>query len=208
MASLIKNRHLHRSFATLSIIFVECVVFVLSTSFWPLIQVMDLVGFGYSGFVEGSQFWTPLTSLFIHVSIYHLLINMFLLYVFGTALESSKGSRFFLLTFFLGGAASLFIGVPLYSEATRIVGSSIAVSAVIGAVLATTPFKPSPIFLFKAPLGLIAVIYFIFNAFFAFYGQTTLGIAYPSHIIGFMVGVGFGLMSQLVLQHRGSRIEN
>jgi len=205
MGSVQKRNMSQSSLATLSIILVECVAFAISISFSSLFQVVDLFGFSYTGFTEGRQFWTPLTSLFVHVSIYHLLINMFLLYVFGTALETQKGSKFLLATFFLGGILSLFIGIPLYSPATKIVGSSIAVSAVIGAVMVAIPNRPSPIFLFRAPLGLVALIYFIFNVFFAIYGQSALGVAYPSHIIGFLIGVGIVLVTSLAMKTNGMK---
>jgi membrane associated rhomboid family serine protease len=119
---------------------------------------------------------------------------MFLLYIFGTALESSKGSKLLLVSFFIGGMASLKIGIPLYSPDTKIVGSSIAISSVIGAVLVMMPFKPAPIFLFRAPLGLIATIYLIFNAFFAYWADSSLYSPYTSRLIGFFVGVGIPLL--------------
>jgi membrane associated rhomboid family serine protease len=54
-----------------------------------------------------------------------------------------------------------------------------------------TPNRRSPLLLF-APLGLVATIYLIFNAFMLIVDQSG-GIAYPSHVIGFFVGVILGL---------------
>ncbi len=151
---------------------------------------MAISNLGYSLLgLERGQLWTLVTSLFVHVNIFHLGINLFFLYVFGTALEEERGAKLMATTFFLGGVLSLLIGAPFYSANTKIVGSSIAVSALIGASLVALPNRQSPIFLFRAPLGLVAVIYLVFNAFLAFYGQTVTGIAYPSHVRGFLVGV-------------------
>jgi Rhomboid family len=124
------------------------------------------------------------------------------LFVFGTALEARSGRNTLVICFFAGGAISLLLGIPLYPSNEIIIGSSIAISSVIGAVLVMMPFKPAPIFLFRAPLGLIAIIYLIFNAFFAYYGQTALGIAYPSHIIGFFVGTAIALVQRVYQQSK------
>jgi membrane associated rhomboid family serine protease len=133
------------------------------------------------------------TSLFIHANVYHLAINVFLLLVFGSSLEIYSGQKILLLCFFVGGVMSLILGMPFYSSNEIIIGSSIAVSSVIGSVLVLMPFRPSPIFLFRAPLDLIAITYLIFNIFFAYYGQAALGIVYPSHVIGFFVGTLLGI---------------
>jgi Rhomboid family len=96
-----------------------------------------------------------------------------------------------LAIFFITGVTTLFVGKPFYSPDTHIVGASIAVSALVGAAVVISPNKNSPLLLY-APLGLVAVIYLIFNAFMLSLDQSG-GIAYQSHIIGFFVGVIFGL---------------
>jgi len=159
-------------------------------------QLFGLLGFSAVGLARG-EVWTLFTSMFVHVSVYHLAINLFFLYVFGTALEAEKGRGVVLAAFFVGGPLSLLVGIPLYSANTEIVGSSIAVSAVVGASLVAIPQKKSPVYLFYAPLGLIAVIYVVFNTFFAYYGQTAAGIAYPSHVIGFIMGAGIALLARI-----------
>jgi len=122
---------------------------------------------------------------------------MLFLYVFGTAVEEGVpgGARKVPLLFFIGGVASLFLGVPLYPLNTTVVGSSIAVSTVIGAVLAAIPMRRSPFFLFHAPLGLVATVYLIFNAFMTLaVPDSAGGVAYPSHVIGFVVGIAISLI--------------
>jgi uncharacterized protein len=148
------------------------------------------LGFSTSGLLHG-QFWTLLTSMFVHVDLFHLTFNLFFLYVFGAALEDTIGPKKTLTIFFVAGFMSLILGIPSYSAAIRIVGASIAVSALAGAVVVLAPNRNSPL-LFFAPLGLVATIYLIFNAFMLFYDQTG-GVAYQSHIIGFFIGMIFGL---------------
>jgi membrane associated rhomboid family serine protease len=157
--------------------------------FIPNVSYSNL-GFSTSGFLHG-QFWTPVTSIFVHVDLFHLSFNMLFLYVFGAALEDKVGPKKTLAIFFIAGVLSLLVGTPFYPADTRIVGASIAVSALVGAAVVLTPDGHSPLLLF-APLGLVAIIYLIFNAFMLIFDQSG-GIAYQSHIIGFFAGLIFGL---------------
>jgi membrane associated rhomboid family serine protease len=81
-------------------------------------------------------------------------------------------------TFFGVGILSLIAGMPFHSPETHIVGSSIAVSSLVGAGLAVLELdkRSSPLVLF-APL--VAVIYIIFNVFTLAYDQSG-GVAWLS----------------------------
>jgi membrane associated rhomboid family serine protease len=147
------------------------------------------LGFSTSGLLQG-QFWTPLSSIFVHVDLFHLATNMLFLYIFGVALEEMIGAWRMVVIFFAVGILSLLAGAPFYSPDTHIVGSSIAVSALVGAAVVLAPNRSSPLTLF-APLGLVATIYLIFNAFMLAFDQTG-GIAYQSHVIGFFMGLILG----------------
>jgi membrane associated rhomboid family serine protease len=159
---------------------------LLSYSSIPL----SYLGFSTSGFLQG-QVWTLVTSMFVHVDLFHLAFNLFFLYVFGIAVEDRVGWKKTTAIFFAAGVLSLLIGIPFYSPDTRIVGASIAVSAIVGAAMVLAPGRQAPMLLF-APLGLVALIYLIFNAFMITIGETG-GVAYESHVIGFIIGVIFGL---------------
>ena len=165
--------------------------FVVSTVFFPASYTSSL-GFSADGFLQGGKFWTLLTYMFTHLNLFELAVNMLFLYVFGNALEVKVGAVKTFSAFLVGGVAGLVVGLPFYSPNTTILGSSIAVSALLGAVIVLNPnAKPSPLFLYL-PLGLLAVIYVIFNVFMLIYDQSG-GVAWPSHIIGFAVGVVLGL---------------
>ena len=45
--------------------------------------------------------WQPVTYLFLHGDVFHLLFNMLALWMFGSALESDWGARRFLRYYFL-----------------------------------------------------------------------------------------------------------
>jgi len=62
------------------------------------------------------KFWQPITHMFMHGNLYHILFNMFGLFVFGTALEQFFGIKKFLF-FYIScglGAALLHQGVSYY----------------------------------------------------------------------------------------------
>ncbi len=54
-------------------------------------------------------FYQPITHLFMHAGIGHLLFNMLTLWMFGSTLENIWGTKRFLLFFFLSGLGAAFI---------------------------------------------------------------------------------------------------
>jgi len=176
--------------ATNVLILAMVVAFLASTA--SPTPVVSSLGFSTEGLSQG-RVWTLLTSIFTHVDAFQLAVNMLFLYAFGNALEDKVGAKKAMLVFFIGGVAGLVAGIPFYPPYTIIVGSSIAVSALLGAVIVLNPNgKSTPLFLLL-PLGLVALIYVIFNVFMVVYDQSG-GVAWPSHIIGFSIGLLVGLM--------------
>ncbi len=144
--------------------------------------------------------WTLVTALFVHASVAHLLGNLPFLFVFGNTLEKMIGRNNYLLVFFLGGFTS-FLLPPLfgiYSPDTGMLGASAAIFTLAACVMLMSPLKWS--WLFLAPQGLVAIIYFTLNAIIvtdpALLGQGIMfdqSVAYVAHVIGFTVGVPFGI---------------
>lgn len=58
---------------------------------------------GYQPISVLSHPWTPITYMFVHGGLWHLVFNMLGLYFFGPALESRLGSRHFLALYFVSG---------------------------------------------------------------------------------------------------------
>jgi membrane associated rhomboid family serine protease len=177
--------------ATNALILFMVLAFIASTALFPASYVGSL-GFSVDGFLQSGKLWTLLTYMFTHLNLFELAVNMLFLYVFGNALESKVGAVKTVSAFLVGGVAGLVVGLPFYSPDTTILGSSIAVSTLLGAVIVLNPDRrSSPLFLYL-PLGLVALVYVIFNAFMLLYDQSG-GVAWPSHIIGFFIGVLFGM---------------
>ncbi len=85
--------------AVKQLIIVNVILFV-GTFFVPaLMDYLPLYYFENPSF----QFWQPLTHMFMHGGLMHILFNMFALYSFGSILEHSWGSKKFILFYILCG---------------------------------------------------------------------------------------------------------
>ena len=145
--------------------------------------------------LEQGRVWTLFTALFVHASVFHLFGNMLFLFVFGGTLEKTVGPRKLLAMFFTGGLVSFILGVVLMPRGTGMLGASAAIFALAGCVMLVRPLKFS--WLFLAPQGLIAIIYFIYNLVVVYEKSRIPGydphVAYVAHIIGFLTGLPFGI---------------
>lgn len=144
---------------------------------------------------ENGRVWTLLVALFVHANLLHLAGNMLFLFVFGNTLEKSVGPKKLLSIFFTGGILSFILGPAFLPRGTGMLGASAAIFALAGSVMLVRPLKFS--WLFLAPQGLIAMIYFIYNLVLAYQKSRIPGydpqVAYVAHIIGFITGIPFGI---------------
>ena len=136
------------------------------------------------------RIWTLVTALFLHADILHLAGNMIFLYAFGNALEKEVGAGKTYLAFFAGGILSFLLGVFFYDPSVFMVGASAAIFTLTAVVMLVKPLKFS--FIFLMPLGLVAIIYIIYNVV-AVQSGVEGNIAYISQVIGFAIGVPFGI---------------
>lgn len=151
--------------------------------------VTDFLVFRGTDFFQG-KFWTAVTAIFIHGNLIHLIGNMLFLYVFGNTLEDEFGAKKALAVFFIGGIFSFILSTFFYGLETVIIGASAAIFTVMAIVMLTKPLKFS--WLFLMPLGLVALLYLLFNIAATYY-MVDGSIGYLSHIIGFIIGFPFGI---------------
>jgi membrane associated rhomboid family serine protease len=100
--------------------------------------------------------WTFVTYMFVHAGLLHLLANMLMLYVFGTAVESRMGSRHFILYFlYCGVGAAVFC---LLLGGVMPVGAFVGASgAVLGVAVAFAYFWPdAELIVFPIPVPIKA----------------------------------------------------
>lgn len=147
--------------------------------------------------------WYPFfTHIWLHGSLFHLLINMWMLFIFGDNVEDRLGTVRYLLFYILGGISA---GVVQYffssSESIPALGASGAIAAVMGAYLLFYPRSRVvtfvPLFFFgwftEIPSVLFLGIWFIIQVFS---GLASLGmpagmggVAWWAHIGGFLFGL-------------------
>ena len=147
------------------------------------------LAFSLKNLLEG-RVWTLVTAIFVHANLLHLLGNMIFLYVFGNTLESVAGSKKMLFAFFLGGLLSFLLSLPFFPPDSAFVGASAAIFTLTAVVMLIKPLRFS--WLLLMPVGLVAVLYFLYNALAVMYDLQS-NVAYVSHIIGFSLGLPLGI---------------
>lgn len=146
---------------------------------------------------------TVLWSMFLHGGWFHLLGNMWYLWIFGDNVEDRMGHFRFLVFYLLCGAAGSWAHI-LFNLDSRIpsIGASGAIAGVLGAYLICYPFARVltliPLFLLWPVVELPALIvlgsWFLVQllngaATIAASTQTATGVAWWAHIGGFAAGL-------------------
>src|SRR5919201_5258185 len=84
--------------------------------------------------VAQGDWWRLITAVFLHYGPFHLLLNMFALFWFGSLLEQRIGSGKFLLLYLVSGLAGS-AGALVWSPLSPTVGASGAIFGILGAGL-------------------------------------------------------------------------
>ena len=174
-----------------NVLILVCIVATLYALTTSTTNVENNLVFSLKNLQEG-RLWTLVTAIFVHASLLHLLGNMIFLYVFGNTLESVTSSKHMLAVFFTGGLLSFPLSLPFFPAGSTFVGASAAIFTLAAVVMLLKPLRFS--WLLLMPVGLVAILYFLYNAVTVYFqagGQSD--VAYISHVIGFMLGVPFGL---------------
>lgn len=131
--------------------------------------------------------YTLLTSMFLHGGMFHLFINMFVLYMFGSLIEEKIGTKRFLFVYFLAGLLAAAVSSFIYSQA---VGASGAIMGVMGVVIVLMPnLMVLFFFVVPMPLWVAGIVIAFIEVFGAFGTGTTANVA---HLIGLATGLAYG----------------
>jgi membrane associated rhomboid family serine protease len=150
------------------------------------------------------NYWSFFTNIFLHGSWFHLISNMWTLYIFGDNVEDRLGHFGYLLFYILSGiGASLTHYLFNIDSTVPAIGASGAIAGVMGAYFVMFPYSRIitlvPIFIFPFFFEIPAIIYLGFwfysqiisGTFNLFAGQYASGIAWWAHIGGFVFGMIF-----------------
>jgi membrane associated rhomboid family serine protease len=142
--------------------------------------------------------WTPLTYMFLHGGVLHVLLNMLILFFLGPETERSLGARKFVLLYLisgiLGGVGWLLIEP---SPLVPCIGASGAVFGVLGAFAALFPDQPVTVLVFfvlpvTLKAWLLAVILGVVELMFLI-SPGTGRVAYAAHVAGGLAGYFYAL---------------
>ncbi|MDG6223024.1 MAG: rhomboid family intramembrane serine protease [Candidatus Bathyarchaeota archaeon] len=142
--------------------------------------------------LQKGMIWTVITGIFLHADIFHLGGNMIFFYIFGNTIENELEQKWVIIPFFCGGIGAFLFSLFYYPPNVQMLGASAAIFTLTAIVMLLKPLKFS--FIFLMPLGLVAIMYFFFNIIEFYYG-TQGNISYIGHLIGFIIGVPFGIAS-------------
>lgn len=136
--------------------------------------------------------WQFVTYMFLHGGVFHILINMLMLYMFGNELERLWGTRRFLKYYFItgigAGVCSWIVGIHAFAI---IIGAS---GAIYGLLLAYGLTYPNRIvfisFLFPIKVKYVVMIMGAV-AFFSSISGSNPGVAHIAHLGGMLVGYAY-----------------
>ena len=147
------------------------------------------------------QYWTVLTSMFLHGGWMHLIGNMVFFWVFGNNIEDAMGHVRFLV-FYLGcGAAAAAVQMAVSPNSTiPMVGASGAISGVLGAYLLLYPkvrvHALVPLGFYMTTMAIPAYVMLgywillqVLGGLPALGAQQSGGTAFFAHIGGFVAGL-------------------
>jgi membrane associated rhomboid family serine protease len=120
-----------------------------------------------------TRFWTPLTYMFMHAGIFHILFNMLWLYWMGQIFEEYLGNKRTIGLYILGGLSGALFFVAAYNifpffavvvNGSTVVGASASVMAIIVATATLLPdYTISLILIGPVKLKWIAIFYVIID---------------------------------------------
>jgi membrane associated rhomboid family serine protease len=151
---------------------------------------------------DPAKFWlTIFTAMFLHGGWFHILSNMWVLFIFGDNVEASLGRMRYLIFYLLSGtSAALLQSYILPASQVPMIGASGAIAGVLGAYLILFPRSRIaslvPIFIIftvvEIPAYLFLLFWFglqLFSGWLAIQGGGASGIAWWAHVGGFIFGL-------------------
>jgi len=157
--------------------------------------------------VERLWFWQPVTYMFQHGGLLHLLFNMLALWMFGVELERLWGTRFFATYYFVAGIGAALTTIlcsllwhfaatqdswlfqfaePLYTLPT--VGASGAIYGLLLAYGLTWPNRPIYVYaVFPIPAKVFVIIFGAIELLSSISGSQS-GVAHATHLGGIVTG--------------------
>lgn len=179
---------------TLTLIKANIIVFLISLllRLFRLGVLVDICELSRAGFFSG-MIWQPFTYMFLHANLFHIFMNMLLLFFMGPEVERALGARHYLIMYLTAGILGG-LGWMLLAENPRIpcIGASGAIFGVLAAYATLFPRRRLTLLLFFIfPITLQAwqlVAGLAFIELLMITGGAATNIAYAAHLFGCLAG--------------------
>lgn len=122
---------------TYGIIFICILIFILMYIFGNGSEdnyTLLLFGANLDVLTKGGDYYRLVTSMFLHIGIWHLFVNMYSLYVLGKEVENTLGRRKYLIIYLLSGIAGSILSLA-FNHNIICAGASGAIFGIMGAIL-------------------------------------------------------------------------
>ena len=133
-------------------------------------------------FLEANLWYQPLSTIFAHGGVGHILMNMFVLFQFGNLIEKYRGIKTFLILYFVGGVITSllsFVFMQIFDLNHNLVGASGAICVLLGYVALVDSYQRKGIITWVVIISIAPVL-------------IGLPVAWYAHLIGLAVGFGLG----------------
>jgi membrane associated rhomboid family serine protease len=169
------------------LLFLNGGVFLLQlTAFGP--GIVQYFGLAPAMVAQGAV-WQLVTYMFLHGGFFHILINMFVLWMFGRDLENAWGSRQFLKFYMICGlGAGVVTLVGMWGQTIPTIGASGAIYGVLLAFGMTYPNRPIYLWFLVPIKAKYMVMIWGGLALINSYSSGGDGIAHITHLGGLVVG--------------------
>ncbi|MEK7858977.1 MAG: rhomboid family intramembrane serine protease [Elusimicrobiota bacterium] len=177
----------HMPPAIKALVIANVAVFLLSNIVGD--RFFDLFGLVPHHVLSDRWIWQPLTYLFIHGGILHLVFNLFALWMFGMPVESQWGQDEFFKYYFICGLGAAAASLALSPDSLNpVIGAS---GPVYGLLVAFAMLYPDAVvylyFLIPVKAAHMAIIFGLIE-FFAGATSATPGVARFAHLGGMVTG--------------------
>jgi membrane associated rhomboid family serine protease len=186
--------------ATVALLVVNVVAFIIQSAVerFSNFQTDRYLALSVGGLREGFV-WQLLTYQFMHGGPIHLILNCWMIYVFGREVEETLGRLNFLTLYFtsgiIGGLFQALAGLlPFEAFAHPVVGASAGASGLLAAFATLYPERPLMMLLFFIiPVNMRAKFLLLFGGLVTLFGLVyPMGnIAHAAHLGGMLTGIVF-----------------
>ena len=146
-------------------------------------------GANFGPLTIGGQWWRLLTSIFLHLGLFHVAVNMWCLWDLGSFAEGIYGRIVFLAIYLASGVMGAIFSLAWHPFAVE-AGASGAIFGIAGALIASFLLGNLPFPKRTAKAALLSIIIFAgYNLVVGFIGN---GAGNAAHVGGFLAGLLMG----------------